>query len=289
MKSRIFTTCVVLVLLEILSVFQKSLPKLSDEQVLNIFGERSWFSRSDEPITIWWETEKCVRALSGLDPDLYQDMSKESFSSFKTQCRQDLLKFIMDPQRNTVDLKLKHMKNPKLAEQITRVRAQSLAAKAEWEKMLREKHEAEVERKNAEQRAEELAKKQEEIAQVKEKAKVLETTLENRLAIIKTKCREWKTTMLDLRERKLIHAINQFEPYACMKNYEKSVRMDAKEILEKISKLEAQPDTYIERYFGHADSSSMDHELEDIEKTIEKIKAEAEETKIELQKTEMKN
>jgi len=134
MKRKIFTAWCMLIAFGMLSACQESPPKLSDEQVLNIFGKKSWFSNSDKPATIWEETEKCVRALSGLDPDLYQDMSKESFGSFKTQCRQDLLEFIMDPQRNTVDLKLEHMENPKLAEQITRVRAQSLAAEAEWNK-----------------------------------------------------------------------------------------------------------------------------------------------------------
>ncbi|RCL00607.1 MAG: hypothetical protein JSC188_000857 [Candidatus Tokpelaia sp. JSC188] len=271
MKRRFFITSMIFIVLAVLSACRESPPKLSDEQVLNVFGEKSIFASNDTPATISKRTEECARVLSGLDESLYRDMPKEMLGSFKTECRKDFQETVINSQRNTVDLKLEHLENAKLAEQITRVRAQSLAAEEAWKK------------------AKKLAEDQKIIVQAKEKAKLLETTLESKLEILKKKCNEWETTMLDLNEKKLIPGI-QFGPDVCTRNHEEFLRSQAKRVIEEVSKLEAKPDSIIDPavpYFGAVDPEAISEDLKKVEKSIAQIKAEAEERKegeTELQK-----
>nr|WP_313015153.1 hypothetical protein [Brucella intermedia] len=267
MKNRILTTSAIFIALLTLSACQESPPEITDDQVLDLFGSKSSFSSNDAPATISKQTEECARLLAGLDSAVYKDMPEEMLGSIKTACRKNFQEIIADTQRNTFGLKLEHMENVELAEQITRARAQSI-----------EKAKAAAQAKRGKEAAEKLAKDQEAIAAAKKKASLLETSLDDHLAALKEKCAEWKTTMVALKERKLLSVASQLSPNACYRNYEENIRRQARNIIEQVSKLEAKPDSIMGPaipYFGVADPESMNQQVTKVEEAIASIKAEA--------------
>ncbi|RCL02203.1 MAG: hypothetical protein JSC189_000716 [Candidatus Tokpelaia sp. JSC189] len=262
MKKRTLAVSAILIASLTLSACEKSAPKISDEEVLTLLGEKVAFSKDDMPLSISKRTEECARMISGLDTNVYKDMSKEMLGSFKTACRKDFQKIISDPQRNTVGLKLEDMENAKFSEQITRVRVESLE-KAKTAEI------ANAKARKEKAAAEKLAKNQEVIAAARQKGKLLETALEPHLAELKEKCAEWK----------LISGISQFSPYACYKNYEDSLRKQAQNVIDQISKLEAKPESIVDPslpYFGIADPEAMGEELRNVENEVAAMKEEIE-------------
>ncbi|RCL01441.1 MAG: hypothetical protein JSC085_000318 [Candidatus Tokpelaia sp. JSC085] len=251
-----------------LTACKDSPPTLTDEQVLTLFGERHAFSENHAPLTISNHIEECVSILSGINTDIYKDMPTEMLGVMKTSCRQDFQKTLSDPDRNLFGLTLKHLEDPKLAEQIVHVREQA-------------REQAEAIRKGEEEKRvlEKRTSDEKLIADAQARANALLSSLDERLERINTLCIELEGAKATFEKQKSHAPLLYTKPDACWDSYADNLRDRAKDVVRHLAELQLDPASAQEPAipdFGIADPKRLDSDQADVEKVIQDLKKEIE-------------
>lgn len=249
----------------ILAGCSDSLPEMSDQQILELFADRTFRLSANQPLTIRKNTEECIRLISGMDKEIYKDMPEEVSGQIKTSCRKAINERLSDTELNPMELTLQQVETGSFAERLTKVRANAETAAKQFV-------EAEQERKKSET----IQKHQAIIDKAKNKLAEAKAQLEDRLKSAAKLCSEWKAERELLKQRdRRSPLLNHYSSYICETGFAKTVYRDLAGAEERIAKMKVNPDSLFapaEPYFGRADIQTIEDEMAKLNKQTEAMK-----------------
>jgi hypothetical protein len=201
----------------------------TDEQLLTLFGEKSW--RSERPgLQISKSTIECIRLLSGLDDQIYKDAPAEMLGVIKTECRKSFDGKLGNEELNSIGLTFKDIESQAFAERLTALKLGVDAEMDAREKASREKIQAER-----------IAKIKAAIAGAENEVTRFSGELAARLLEISGLCEDWKRLKEQLTKTDRNSPYRwRLTPNTCQKSYHDNVRQQIQTTLERVAKLKTQ-------------------------------------------------
>lgn len=252
--------------LALLAACGDGVPEATDDQLLQLVGNQSSFMGSTAPLAISKRTVECVRALSGVDDDIYKDMPAEMLGTFKTHCRKDLSTRVADNTKNPLGFKLESFENKALAERITKLKATTdesnrIAAEKERERI----------------KAENLAKKQAELDAEREQYQAFVDSIDGRVQKAGPRCEAWLESQRAVKAReKYSQWAYRRAPEICQKQALVQVREAAKRNQDHLARQKINSDAFgmgfSKPYYGTASATWFEQQEARLDKEIAQMK-----------------